>query len=63
VTAAFSVERAGRRTLFLTSATGMLIFFTSQTICSARFALTGSEDAAHAVIAFIFLFYGFYEYV
>jgi uncharacterized membrane protein HdeD (DUF308 family) len=61
VTAAFSVERAGRRLLFLTSAAGMLVFFTAQTICSARFDITHSEPAAHAVIAFIFLFYGFYE--
>jgi hypothetical protein len=61
VTAAFSVERAGRRLLFLTSAAGMLVFFTAQTICSARFAISGTDSAAHAVIAFIFLFYAFYE--
>ena len=34
----------------------MLLFFTLQTICSARYATTKSETAAHAVIVFIFLF-------
>ena len=55
------VERIGRRVLFLTSASGMLLFFTLQTICSAQYALHGNNQAAHAVIAFIFLFYAFYE--
>jgi len=32
-----------------------------QTICSARFAINGSQAAAHAVIAFIFLFYAAYD--
>ena len=59
--ASFAVERAGRRTLFLTSAAGMLLFFTLQTICSAQYAIHGSQGAAHAVIAFIFLFYASYE--
>jgi hypothetical protein len=39
----------------------MLLFFTLQTICSARYALTESAPAAHAVIAFIFLFYASYD--
>ena len=59
--ASFMVDRAGRRTLFLTSAAGMFFAFLFQTVCSAQFALHGSQSAAHAVIAFIFLFYGFYE--
>ncbi|KAF8591256.1 hexose transporter [Ramaria rubella] len=54
-------DRIGRRTLFLTSCVGMLVFFVMQTVCSARFAITGSEPAAHAVIAFIFLFYAAYD--
>ncbi|CCL99598.1 uncharacterized protein FIBRA_01616 [Fibroporia radiculosa] len=61
VLASFLVERLGRRLLFLTSAAGMLVFFTLQTICSARFAITQDTAAAHAVIAFIFLFYAFYD--
>lgn len=61
VLASFLVERLGRRFLFLTSAAGMLLFFTLQTICSARYAITQSQGAAHAVIAFIFLFYAAYD--
>ncbi|KIP12096.1 hypothetical protein PHLGIDRAFT_98430 [Phlebiopsis gigantea 11061_1 CR5-6] len=59
--ASFAVERVGRRTLFLTSASGMLVFFTLQTVCSAQYALHGNNAAAHAVIAFIFIFYAFYD--
>ncbi len=59
--ASFLVERLGRRFLFPTSASGMLVFFVFQTVCSARFAVTGNPATAHAVIAFIFLFYASYE--
>ncbi|KAF5381387.1 hypothetical protein D9615_008322 [Tricholomella constricta] len=55
------VDRIGRRILFLSSAIGMLVFFTLQTACSAVFANNGSGAAAHAVIAFIFLFYASYD--
>lgn len=56
VSAAALVERIGRRILFISSCASMLLFFTLQTICSARYATTKSESAAHAVIVFIFLF-------
>ncbi|KAL4259749.1 Major Facilitator Superfamily Sugar Transporter [Pleurotus pulmonarius] len=59
--AAALCDRLGRRLLFLTSAVGMLVFFTMQTICSAEFAIHGSHAAAHTVIAFIFLFYASYD--
>ncbi|EKM58043.1 uncharacterized protein PHACADRAFT_252012 [Phanerochaete carnosa HHB-10118-sp] len=59
--ASFLVERVGRRILFLTSGLGMLLFFTLQTICSAQYALHQNSAAAHAVIAFIFLFYASYD--
>ncbi|KDQ27391.1 hypothetical protein PLEOSDRAFT_1041589 [Pleurotus ostreatus PC15] len=59
--AAALCDRLGRRFLFLTSGVGMLIFFTMQTVCSAEFAIHGSHAAAHAVIAFIFLFYASYD--
>jgi hypothetical protein len=59
--AALLVDRAGRRLLFLSSCIGMLVFFTLQTVCSAQFAKTDADAAAHAVIAFIFLFYAAYE--
>jgi len=59
--AAFLSDKLGRRFLFLTSSCGMLLFFTLQTICSARFAIAGDQSSAHAVIAFIFLFYASYD--
>jgi len=61
VGASFMVDRLGRRFLFLTSAAGMTLFFTLQTICSAQYALHGNQSAGHAVIAFIFLFYAAYD--
>ncbi|GJJ14938.1 hypothetical protein Clacol_009208 [Clathrus columnatus] len=57
----FVCDRYGRRSMFITSCAGMLLFFTLQTICSARFAIAGTASAAHAVIAFIFLFYAAYD--
>ncbi|KAL5480857.1 hypothetical protein ACEPAI_9797 [Sanghuangporus weigelae] len=59
--AAFLVERVGRRKLFISSCAGMMVFFMLQTVCSALFAQRGSPSSAHAVIAFIFLFYGAYD--
>ena len=59
--ASFLVERIGRRILFISSCIGMLVFFTLQTACAGHFANTGSDGAAHAVIAFIFLFYAAYN--
>ena len=56
-------DKIGRRKLFMASGIGMIIFFTLQTACSAVFQVQGSTGAAHAVIAFIFLFYASYEYV
>jgi len=61
ILASFMVDRLGRRFLFLTSAAGMMVCFTMQTVCSAVFAQKGTPAAAHAVIAFIFLFYAFYD--
>ncbi|KAG8997888.1 hypothetical protein FRB94_007391 [Tulasnella sp. JGI-2019a] len=61
VTAGLLCDRVGRRTLFLVSNVGMLLFFTCQTITSARYAITGNHAAANGVIAFIFLFYGAYD--
>lgn len=54
-------DKIGRRKLFLASAIGMIVFFTLQTACSAVFQVQGSTGAAHAVIAFIFLFYASYD--
>ena len=43
------------------SAAGMLVMFILQTICSSLYAQHGTVAAGHAVIAFIFLYYGFYD--
>ncbi|KZT63382.1 hexose transporter [Daedalea quercina L-15889] len=59
--ASFLVDRAGRRPLFLWATGGSLVFFILQTICSAQYAMHENPAAAHAVIAFIFLYYGFYD--
>jgi hypothetical protein len=61
VLAAFLCERLGRRFLFITSASGMLLFFTCQTISIQQYLKTANPAAAHAMIAFIFLFYASYE--
>jgi len=61
VLAGLYCDRLGRRFLFITSCIGMLIFFMLQTVCSAIYAQRGSTTAAHAVVAFIFLFYASYN--
>ncbi|KAJ7719436.1 hexose transporter [Mycena maculata] len=55
------VERFGRRLLFLTSAGLMTLFLTMQTICFARFKISGEVAGAHGALAFIFLFYAAYD--
>ncbi|KAJ7610384.1 general substrate transporter [Roridomyces roridus] len=55
------VERFGRRLLFLTSAGLMALFLSLQTACFARFRIAGEYPAAHAALAFIFLFYAAYD--
>ncbi|CAE6486748.1 unnamed protein product [Rhizoctonia solani] len=60
ITSSFFVERAGRRRLFLISNAGMLIGYSLLTACSATFAKTGNAHAGHGVLAFIFVFNGFY---
>ncbi|KAJ3575377.1 hypothetical protein NP233_g1138 [Leucocoprinus birnbaumii] len=54
-------DRVGRRKLFLTSTVGMIVFWTLQTVCFALNSKYGNQQAAHAFIAFIFLYYGFYD--
>ncbi|KAK2016813.1 general substrate transporter [Colletotrichum eremochloae] len=58
LTAAFFVDRVGRRVLFLFAGVGMLISFSIWTACSAVYAQTGSSSAGIAVVAMIFVFYG-----
>jgi MFS family permease len=63
VTAAFLVDRLGRRTLFIWSGAGMLISFVIWTACSAIFDERGSHGAGWVVVAFIFVFYFHYDII
>jgi MFS family permease len=57
----FFVDKVGRRTLFLISTAGMMGAFIVQTICSARFKVAATDAAANSVVAFIFIYYVFYN--
>ncbi|KAJ6479564.1 general substrate transporter [Mycena sanguinolenta] len=61
LTASSTVEHFGRRVLFITSACLMTLCFTMQTVCFARFTISGDPNAAHGVIAFIFLYSAAYN--
>ncbi|KAL3459530.1 sugar transporter [Aspergillus heterothallicus] len=61
VGAAFSVDRFGRRKLFLTSSVGMLVSYICITGLSGSFDETGVTSVGIAVLPFLFLFYGFYD--
>ncbi|KAK6988137.1 general substrate transporter [Favolaschia claudopus] len=52
LTASFTVERFGRRVLFISSACLMTVCFTMQTVCFARFTITGDNNAATASLPF-----------
>ena len=58
--AAFLVDRLGRRTLFLISGAGMLVSFVVWTACSAVFAKSASAAAGLTVVVFIFVYFYFY---
>ncbi|KAL0576106.1 hypothetical protein V5O48_005880 [Marasmius crinis-equi] len=55
------VDKLGRRLLFLTSAAGMFVFWLAQTVSYAQFTMHGKPEAAHAMIACMFIFYSFYD--
>ncbi|KAM0335410.1 hypothetical protein ACHAQA_000455 [Verticillium albo-atrum] len=55
---AFNVDRVGRRFLFLTAASGMMICYVLITALSATFAKTGSAAVGTAVVPFLFIMYG-----
>ncbi|KAF7334658.1 MFS domain-containing protein [Mycena venus] len=61
LTASSTVERFGRRVLFITSACLMTLFFTMQTVCFARFTISGDNNAARGMIAFIALYSAAYN--
>ncbi|KAF2429937.1 hypothetical protein EJ08DRAFT_697961 [Tothia fuscella] len=57
----FFVDRIGRRKLFLTSTSGMLVSFIVWTICAARQEATKAKGAGNAVVVMIFIYYLFYN--
>jgi MFS family permease len=61
VAAAFSVDRVGRRPLFLASAAIMLVGFILVTGLSGAFAVGGASATGIAVIPFLFVFFAGYD--
>ena len=58
---AMMVDRLGRRTLFLASTAGMLASYVVWTGLTSSFVHTKNEDTGRAVVAFIFIYYFFYD--
>jgi hypothetical protein len=61
IAGALAIERVGRRPLWLFATAGLLGTFIVITACSATYAQTGSSGAGYTVIAFLFLFSGFFD--
>jgi len=60
IIAAMSVEKVGRRPLFIVATGGMLISYALITAMSGTYEKTANASAGRALIAFVFLFNGFY---
>ncbi|KAL1612203.1 hypothetical protein SLS60_000427 [Paraconiothyrium brasiliense] len=58
---AMMVDRAGRRPLFLTSVAGMAVSYAIWTALTSTFIKSHDADAGRAVVAFIFIYYFFYN--
>ncbi|KXH64077.1 sugar transporter [Colletotrichum salicis] len=61
VSAALSVDRLGRRPLFLVSCGGMFVSFVVITGLSGSFDATRAPSVGVAVVPVLFIFYGFYD--
>jgi len=61
IMAALYVERFGRRKLFLISNTGMLFAWSIWTALAATYTIHHNIEAGKAVVAFIFIYYTFYD--
>ncbi|KAK8131345.1 Sugar transporter [Apiospora sp. TS-2023a] len=61
LSAAFFVDRLGRRTLFLWSGIGMLLSYVVWTACSAVVDAEGSKPAGVVVVVCLFTFYFHYD--
>ena len=57
----FFVEKAGRRKLFLFATAGMLVVFIFSTVCYSQAFDYHNSAAGKAYVAFIFLYYFFYN--
>ncbi|KIJ60061.1 hypothetical protein HYDPIDRAFT_161558 [Hydnomerulius pinastri MD-312] len=60
LTGSMLCDKVGRRPLFLIAISGMLVFWTLQTVCFAVDSIETNITAGHAVIAMIFLYTTFY---
>ncbi|KAK1517158.1 lactose permease [Colletotrichum costaricense] len=58
---ALMVDRLGRRPLFLISTAGMLASYIAWTGLTSHFVASRDEGTGRAVVAFIFIFYFFYD--
>ncbi|KAK4699333.1 hypothetical protein P7C70_g6929, partial [Phenoliferia sp. Uapishka_3] len=61
IAGALNADRVGRRPLWLTSSIGMLVSFILITGLSAGYDKTKEKAMGTVVIAFLFIFYGFYD--
>lgn len=61
LSAAFLVDRLGRRTLFIWSSVGMLVSYIVWTACSAVVSNTGSKSAGIVVVVCLFTYYFHYD--
>ncbi|KAK7403738.1 hypothetical protein QQX98_010477 [Neonectria punicea] len=61
LSAAFLVDRLGRRTLFLWSGLGMLVSYVLWTVCSAVNSETGNKPAGIVVVVCLFAFFFHYD--
>ncbi|KAK7752906.1 hypothetical protein SLS62_005065 [Diatrype stigma] len=61
LSAAFLVDRLGRRTLFLWSSVGMLVSYIVWTACSALVSNSGSKPAGIVVVVCLFTYFFHYD--
>ncbi|KIM33341.1 hypothetical protein M408DRAFT_153058 [Serendipita vermifera MAFF 305830] len=60
ITASMNVERTGRRPLWIISTAGMLVSYAIITAMSATYENTQAVGAGRTLLAFVFIFNGFY---
>lgn len=58
---ALLVDRVGRRGLFLVATGGMCLAYIAWTILNSQFAATQNSTLGNAVLAFVFIYNGFYD--